>query len=209
MPKVSLPSISIHASGTVARRLTFERGPHGPRSRFNPPTPRNVWPEQAGMKASIRFLTTSWATVSDVRKATWAALVPHYARSNYHAYLKYNLDRWRQFKMPSAEYPASETGTIAGFQAVNPTAGPEHIRWNLQSNLLHDVWGVCFCSLKGSDPPLTWTTAVYLVRMPTPPPSFAIWYHALLTSGTWWTRYARFTTTGKVSTWSLRTPVVP
>jgi len=56
-----------------------------------------------------RFLTTTWSSISAPDKATWSTLAEQRSTSNYHAYLSYNMRRWRNYLAPTAASPAVGT----------------------------------------------------------------------------------------------------
>lgn len=158
MVKVFGPALSLDASGTLGDALTFSKwkGRHYIRERVIPKNPRSGL--QVGFRSQFAFLTQAWAALSDLEKATFDELADSLAVSPFNAYIRFNMRRWRNFKPPSHEMPAAETGSPALYNAGTPaaTGGVASIQIDWTIATANDNWGLLI--FKGET---TFSTAIH------------------------------------------------
>lgn len=111
MVKVTAPGMSLDASGTLAGALVYSKwkGRNYIRQHVIPRNPRSGG--QVGVRAMFKFLAQIWDGLSDANKATWEDRADDLVASPFNGFMSYNQRRWRDFDTPSAEDPATMTGT--------------------------------------------------------------------------------------------------
>lgn len=111
MVKVAGPAMSIDASGKVAGALVFSKwkGRNYARVLVKPRNPRTGG--QKGMRAMFKFLSQIWNGLADADKLTWKTRADTGVYSTFNAFMSHNQFRWRNFKTPTKQDPATETGT--------------------------------------------------------------------------------------------------
>jgi hypothetical protein len=124
------PLMSLDASGTVADAVTFAKwkGRNYARQRVIPANPQS--PGQTSVRAMMRALSQAWTDLTDGNKATWSDRAKETNISPFNAFCSYNLARWRAFKAPTNQDPATEVGTPPTAPTTTVTAG---VRENLLS----------------------------------------------------------------------------
>lgn len=110
MVKLKGPMLGSRASGSLADTVTFakQKGTHYARKHAAPTNPQSGL--QVSMRAMMTFLSQQWKNLTTGNQATWSTAFPTEEIPNYNAFLKYNLERWRNSKGPSKRYPATEEG---------------------------------------------------------------------------------------------------
>ncbi|MDD3530473.1 MAG: hypothetical protein PHS77_11405 [Gallionellaceae bacterium] len=142
MVKVNGPMLSFDASGTIAKTATFSKwkGRNYVRQRVIPANPKSDL--QVSVRAALKFLAQAWAGVDSTPKGSWSDLADASQISNFNAYSRKNLQRWREFQAPSQTYPAAETGNQPVATLASAIGGAAHIDLTFTVTTLNDVWGV-------------------------------------------------------------------
>lgn len=142
MVKLYAPMFSLDASGTVGNAITFSKwkGRNYARKRVIPANPKSVL--QVSVRAMMRFLSQAWTDVDSTPQGSWDAPAAAENVSAFNAYIKHNLQRWREFQPPSQTHPAPETGTEPVATLDSATGGENHIDVEFTITTLNDVWGV-------------------------------------------------------------------
>jgi len=146
MAKVTGPLMSLAASGSVAKTVTFATWKGRPyvRNLVKPANPKSDL--QVSTRAVMKFLAQNWAGISAADQATWATLAASIVASNFNAYTKYNLQQWTQFVGPSQLSPPTRAGTF-GTEAAAPlqlaaTGGVGQITITCDMDTANDNWGL-------------------------------------------------------------------
>jgi len=144
MVKLAGPALSLEASGTIAKTLTFAKWKGRPyvRSRVVPANPKSGG--QVGMRSMFRFLSQQWASVAALDQATWEARADAAAISPFNAFLSYNMFRWRNFLAPSQAYPEVETPFSGTLGAQTAAAGVRSITVTQAITADGNGWGMAF-----------------------------------------------------------------
>jgi hypothetical protein len=140
MPKLTGPLMSITASGSYAKTLTFGTGPGGPYVKRYRSTPTTQTSASVGIRAMVSFLTKLWKGLSPNDKATWAAEATRLNISPYNVFFTTNTKRWAANLAPTTALqtvsttPYAPTLTLsatghAGYAtlAISPTLIPRHV----------------------------------------------------------------------------------
>jgi hypothetical protein len=120
--------MSSEASGTAGGELVFStwKGRAYVRRRTTPTDPHS--PAQLSYRTMFTYLTKLYPTVELYYGEQWQPLALELGVSRANAFLKYNLERWAQFKPVSWYYPATEEGTPGDAPTVTPTSGQHNAR---------------------------------------------------------------------------------
>jgi len=154
MVKLYAPLFSLGASGTIGKAVTFSnwKGIAYARQRVVPANPKSVL--QVSVRAMMRFLSQAWTDIGSTPQGSWDAPAAATNVSPFNAYIKHNLQRWREFQPPSQTHPAPETGTEPVATLDSAVGGPSYIDLTFTITTLNDVWGVIlFRSPTGSFTP--------------------------------------------------------
>jgi len=146
--------MSLDASGTIGEAVTYSKwkGRHYARERVIPANPKSGL--QVGFRSVFAFLAQNWAALSAPEKATYDALADSMAVSPFNAYVRLNQRRWRNFKPPSQETPATESGTLGAWNGGAPaaTGGVASVQIDMTIATANDNWGLLiFKGLTGFD----------------------------------------------------------
>lgn len=142
MAVVYAPLMSLDASGTIGKAITFSKwkGRNYVRKRVVPANPKSVL--QVSTRAMMRFLSQAWTDVGSTPQGSWDEPAAAINVSPFNAYIKNNLQRWREFQPPAQTYPAPETGTEPVVTLDSATGGPSFVDVEFTVTTLNDVWGV-------------------------------------------------------------------
>ena len=141
MAIVKGPAFSLDASGSLGGAIVFSKwkGRNYVRSLVTPANPRSG--AQTGFRQSMKFLSQSWASLSDAEKATWLTRAQDMIVSNFNAYTSYDQKRWRNFLTPSKEDPAAEASTPATAPTGAAVAGVRMATITLTDSGTAPDWG--------------------------------------------------------------------
>ena len=137
MARVSAPLLSLDASGTLAKAITFSKwkGRNYVRTRVVPSNPRSGL--QVGMRAGIAGAPDLWNNyLSPAHRAAWATGVGAEAISGYNLYCRQGQINLRSNYGPAVQYPST-----AHEQTPVAPAGPAAVQ-------------------DGTDMSITWTDAI-------------------------------------------------
>lgn len=200
MVKLKGPSLSIDASGSLADILTFStsKGRAYVKHKPTPDQPRSG--NQVSMRAMMQFLSQQWQNLTAGNQATWADAYPDPSLSNYNAFIKHNLIRWRNKWAPSKEYPAAETGNAGDLVGIETPNGVRHIKISARNAMnQNQIWGVLLFHSLTSTPGNDLSKLVHVFHIPVKD-TWYYWTHSPLTAGTHYYRITGITTTGKLDT---------
>ena len=140
MVRVYAPLMSMDASGTLADAATFSKWKcrNYVRQRVVPANP-NSGP-QMSVRAMMRFLSQAWDALSAANKATWQTRADQTIISTFNAFTSYNLARWRSFKAPSKEDPATEVGAAPTAPTTTVTAGVRELQLSIADGATPPDW---------------------------------------------------------------------
>lgn len=154
MVKLRSPMLSTAASGTLAGRLTFGklRGTSYARNKPTPKQPNSLL--QLATRAMFQFLTANWHNLTAAQQATWSDAFPSTDISNYNAFIKYNLERWRSFHGPTKAYPETLDGTPPTIGGAGAVGGVRHIDHAVMPAINPgDNWGFLILRRLDTQPP--------------------------------------------------------
>lgn len=197
MVKVYGPLMSLDASGSLGNAITFSKwkGRNLVRTRVVPSNPRSG--PQVGMRAMLRFLAQYWASLSTAIKATWAERAAATNISPFNAFVSANQSRWRSFKDPSKEDPATETGVAPAAPTTTATGGIRQIQLSIVDGAQIPDWGwIIFRSGTTGFTPAYSNCVAIIPRVGTP----TVHIDAGLVPGTYFYRIKGFMATGKDGT---------
>lgn len=100
MVKLTAPLLSLDARGQLGKSLIYAK--HGQTNyakAYNvPANPKSAL--QVAQRTIVSFITKQWALLSAPYQALWSELAALRSTTPYHAYLYYNLDRYRRGLLP-------------------------------------------------------------------------------------------------------------
>ncbi len=111
MALVTGPLMSIDASGTLAKTLTFAKwkGRNYVRQRIIPMNPQSAL--QTGVRSMMSWISQRWNGLSTPNKATWDDMAATKEISSFNAFVGENLDRWQLNTTPTDAFPAAGLNT--------------------------------------------------------------------------------------------------
>jgi len=142
MVKLHGPCMSLAASRSIANIITFSNWKGRPYARqlVTPANPKSVL--QVSTRAMMRFLSQAWASIGSTPQGSWDDKAAALNVSPFNAYIRDNLQRWREFQAPGASDPAGETGVEPVATLDSATGGPSYCDVQFTITTLNDVWGV-------------------------------------------------------------------
>lgn len=134
--------MSLGASGSIGNALTFAswKGRSYARELVTPSNPRSV--AQTGVRSMMKFLSQAWTGLSAGEQASWEDLAAAGNYSEFNAYIKANLEFWRNFSAPTKETPATRAGTIGVLANEAATAVERSITIDIDITTANDNWGI-------------------------------------------------------------------
>lgn len=92
--------MSLDASGTLGKAFVASKwkGRNYMRRHVVPSNPRSA--AQTANRAMMAFLSQYWANMSALNQATWNDLASQGNFSPFNAFVRYNMNRWKQFATP-------------------------------------------------------------------------------------------------------------
>lgn len=190
MVKVYGPMMSLDASGTVGKAITFSKwkGRNYARERVIPANPKSG--AQVGRRAMFTFLTQAWNAIIAGTKATWQDLADQLVALPFNAYASHGMEGWHNFLTPM-QGPLGTRTSDPSDNALDSAAWEENrIKLTLSGTALNVNWGiVLFASLATMAGSPSVAQAI-LVRPDTTfashtefwtPPSVATWYFDSIT----------------------------
>jgi len=111
MAIITGPLFSLEAHGSLGDVITYARlgRTNYTKVHFSPANPKS--PGQIGIRCMTKFLTQIWSELSDNMQAQFQQLGETWNLKPYHAYLKFNLQRWTGHEMPIVDFVTSHTPT--------------------------------------------------------------------------------------------------
>jgi len=188
------PLFSREASGPLAGILDFVRTAQGTNARVIRPANDPASAPQISSRAMLAGLQRDWKNLTAADHAAWEPLAAAAHIAPYHAYLAFNLRRWREYRAPQQQ-PGPEQASTAGGLLQGVTGFPSAVRfryrplatlgngWGL--TLHHEPGAACTASHDNLITTITWHTLV-----------ITNWYHHALAPGLHSYRTRRFTTSG-------------
>jgi hypothetical protein len=116
--------MSFDARGQLGKTLIFAK--HGQtnysKSYAVPTNPKSA--AQTVQRVMVAAITKQWASLSAPYQASWLPLATSRQSTPYHAYLWYNLDRWRRRLLPVPTPTTTPSLQVYGYQTLEIT-GPD------------------------------------------------------------------------------------
>ena len=105
MVKTTGPMFSLDARGTLGDSVIFSKGKKSTfAKKFHKPTnPRSD--KQIARRAMIKFLTQTWTGLHNSYKNSFNVMAAKWNISPYHAFLKFNSQRWTAEQPPAVLFP--------------------------------------------------------------------------------------------------------
>lgn len=126
MVKLLAPLCSLAAHGALGNTIIYAQlGMTNYAKAYAAPTNPNT-SAQKTIRLGIRYITQSWQALSTDQKETWTNLAQQDQLSLYHAYLKYNAQRWRNFLIPSPVPANDDSLTVSEDLFTYTRNGDEH-----------------------------------------------------------------------------------
>lgn len=198
MARVSGPLMSMEASGTYGKTLTFGKWKGRPyvRERVDPSNPKTA--SQTGVRVMMKFLARAWAALTAGNKTTWDALAASRSISAFNAYVSANLTRWQEFKGPTEANPAAATlaAPAIASQTLTGDVGSITVAATVASGT--GVWGFAIFRSSAAIVSTNWNNCVGIIS--NPGGTSLSFVDSPLTAGTYHYRVAALTTDGNIGT---------
>jgi len=137
--KVTAPLFSLDASGTLGKAIVASKwkGRNYMRRHVFPSNPRSA--AQTANRSMMAFLSQNWDALSGVDQALWEDLAAQGNFSPFNAFVRFNMNRWKQFAWPftsptavaaapSAPSISAPVGGVGQFQ-ITITEGAGVLNW--------------------------------------------------------------------------------
>jgi hypothetical protein len=164
MAKVTGPLMSMDASGTVGKTLTFGKwkGRNYVRQRVIPSNPKSA--SQLGVRSMMSFLAKQWTELTSGEKASYAEMAEAKSISAFNQFVSVNLARWQNFDGPTKEYPAAEASTPLTVTDMTLTGGVGEITVQLTPSGGTDIWGFILCRDTAEITAPAWSNTVAVIE---------------------------------------------
>jgi len=164
MVRVTGPALSIDASGSVAKTLTFAKwkGRNYARQRVIPDNPKSA--SQVGVRCMLGFLAALWASLTAGEQASWEEDAEERQISAFNQYVSVNLVRWQIFDAPTKEFPAAEASTPLTVSDMTLTGGDGNALVQLTPSAATAIWGFVICRDTAEITAPNWTNAVHILE---------------------------------------------
>jgi hypothetical protein len=196
MVKLKGPGLAQAAAGGLGETLIFaqSKGRAYAKKWHRPANPNTA--DQKAIRAITRFCSTTWATLSDADKATWEQQAAKTNIPPYNAFIAYNLERWRQFRGPTPNWPPTEAGGTSSVTNTSVTALPRRARLGWQVGTLGNGWAIGWCLIPSAPSVPTWNSLLHVTLIPAP----STWYYhdAYLPNGTYFFNVLRLNKFGLI-----------
>lgn len=134
------PLISLEGSGSILRTMVFSTWKGRAYTKFStkPTNPKSA--SQLANRAMLRFLATSFGSLSAANIATWTDLANQANLSTYNAWLSYNMERWSRYLFPTKAEPAAEARASGEINSADATARNRTILVHLNMGEFNFNW---------------------------------------------------------------------
>lgn len=167
MVKCKGPLASAEAAGQVAAALIFTRTKRGTNLKTYAKPAQPKTDHQVPIRAAVRFLSKAWQPLTPAEKDTWRFPGADWNLTAYHAYLKYNLKRWRNYRGPSKEYPAAEIIPALVPSPHRAYAGYRYAWTETNNYAANQQWALIIHRATTVHFPETFTTIIAIQARPT------------------------------------------
>jgi hypothetical protein len=145
MARATGPLLGAGASGTIGDLVTFSTSRGRVSVKMKSPGPGTNTPAQRSVRAIMSFLNIGWNgfALNDPLRTAWSDLTQDQTISGINNYLRFNLDRWTDFKSPMvASSPLAGPGppTFSGITGFIGAKDQFTANYNLTN--LRQGWGV-------------------------------------------------------------------
>jgi len=164
MVKVYGPLMSMDASGTLAKAITFSKwkGRNYVRSRVVPHNPKSG--SQVGVRSMFKFLATQWDGQTAPDKASWEDRAKQTIISPFNAFMAFNQSRWRDFNTPSSADPPTGLGVAPTGPTGTATPDGRSMIIEITDTVTAPDWGYAlFRSLTGVFT-LAWSNCIAIIE---------------------------------------------
>lgn len=198
MARLTGPLMSLDASGTIAKTVTYSKwkGRNYARERIIPANPKSA--KQTGIRALFAFVAAFWDSLSAPNKATWATIADSLQITNFNAYVRENLNRWMNWQAPTEAYPAAEASTPLTVTTLTTTGGVGQVDISITPSGSTDIWGMVILRDSAEITVPDWTKAVKVLVADGS--NAVTWVDTPLAAGTWHYRAAVINTDGVLGT---------
>jgi hypothetical protein len=155
--------MSVDASGTYARTLTFSKwkGRNYVRERVIPANPKSA--KQMGVRAMLKFLAQAWAAIGASPQASWAADAAAKSISPFNEYCSANLSRWQGVDGPTKTNPAAETSAPLTITTQTLTGGVGQVTVDVTPSAATDIWAIAIFRDTAAITTPNWTNCIAVV----------------------------------------------
>jgi len=163
MVRVTAPALSLDASGTIGKTVTYAKwkGRNYARQRVIPTNPKSA--SQSGLRAMFKFLSQQWDGMADADKEDYDAEAESRQLSAFNVFMSKNMDRWQLNDGPSQASPPPEAATPLTITTMTLTGGDGHVQVDLTPSAATDIWGFIICRSTADITAPSWTNAVAVI----------------------------------------------
>lgn len=196
MALVTAPLMSLDASGSVAKTVTFSKwkGRNYVRQTVIPHNPKSA--AQTGMRSAVRFLSQIWASIKVAVAADYLALADAQKISPFNAFIQVNLNRWRNGDGFTQAYPAAETVTPGTITLGTPEGGQRNVVLTVTPSTATGLQGIAIFRDDEEITTINWNNCIHIIE--TDAINAVVWTDAPLNAGTYHYRAAFLSNDGLI-----------
>jgi hypothetical protein len=144
------------------------------------------------------FLASTWAAISGVSQATWAAAALAKSISAFNEFCSANLLRWQNWQAPTQADPAAEASSALTISAHTYTGGPGQVNLSMTVSGTTSLSGIAILRAAAEITAPDWTKVIAVLPVSTVGPH--IYIDSPLEAGTYHYRVVAFNVDGKMGT---------
>jgi hypothetical protein len=198
MARITGPLMSVDASGTYGKALTFGKwkGRNYVRERVIPANPRTA--AQLGVRAMLGYLSRLWGTLVAPDKASWNADATARQITPFNAFVSANMQRWLLNEAPVSEKDTVATGGALDCGVITATGGAGFATLSIADNGASDMdaTDIAIFRSAGAITAINWNQCVAII--PTAGGGPTVWTDSPLTAGTYHYRAALISPDGQI-----------
>lgn len=181
MVRLRGPGLAQTAAGGLGQTLIFSqsKGRAYCKRWAAPANPKT--PGQLAVRACTQFISQQWQAFSPAEHASWEELARQTNIPPYNACLAYNLSRARNYKAPTAWYPADATGTDPTFTSPVLVAKGRQAKLAINVSAVNDGLTFVFYHCTNASYTRAWNRIIRYLDIPTP--TLLNWYFGPFTTG--------------------------
>lgn len=163
MARVTGPLMSMEASGTIGKTLTFAKWKGRPyvRQWVVPANPKSA--AQTGIRKMLGFLAAAWAAIKTASEASYVTGAAADGISTFNRFIKENMVLWRESLAPSQSSPPAAAHSGTTISAHTYTGGARHAVLDFTLTTASNQWGLIILRSTAEITAFSWANVVAVI----------------------------------------------